>query len=138
MNASFTRIALVAAPIALLAGIHPAAAVGGLAPMEEEPNKGNVLAAAPIEVTMEFGADIVPATSGFTVTDEHGKAAGVEGSKVSKTDKRMLTMGLKQPLDAGVYTVAWHAVSPDGQKNQGSYNFTVQHGAAMHALGKGT
>ena len=138
MTIFFTRIALLAAPIALLAGVHPAAAIGGLAPREEEPNKGNTLPAGPAEVSIEFGADIDPGKSGFTVTDAHGGKAGVEGSKVSKTDKRMLTMGLKQPLDAGVYTVAWHARSPSGQTNHGSYTFTVQHGAAMHALGKGT
>ena len=138
MTTSITRFALLAAPVALLAGAHPALAIGGLAPMEEEPNKGNTLAAAPAAVSIEFGADIDPAKSGFTVTDAHGHAAGVEDSKVAKTDKRMLTMGLKQPLDAGVYTVAWHARSPSGQTNHGSYTFTVQHGAAMHALGKGT
>lgn len=137
MKISLTRIALLAAPIAWLAGVNPAAAVGGLAPMEEEPNKGNTLAAGPAEVSVEFGADIDAGKSGFTVTDAHGHTAGVERSKISKMDGRMLTMGLKQPLDAGVYTVAWHVVSPSGQKNQGSYIFTVQHGAAMHALGQG-
>ena len=134
MNRTLIRAALLAAPLASLALVRPAAAVGGLAPMEEEPNKGNVLTVAPIEVTMEFGADIDPAKSGFTVTDEHGRDATVEKSKLSKTDPRMLTVGLRQPLDAGVYSVKWHAVSPSGQKNHGGYNFTVQHGAAMHKL----
>ena len=138
MNATLIRAALLAVPLAGAGLIRPAAAIGGLAPMEEEPNKGNILTVAPIEVTMEFGADIVPARSGFTVTDQNGKPAGVEGSKLSKTDPRMLTMGLRQPLPAGVYTVRWHAVSPSGQKNHGQYIFTVQHGAAMHALGQGT
>ena len=134
MNRTLVRAALMALPLAALAFVRPAAAIGGLAPMEEEPNKGNVLTVAPIEVTMEFGTDIDPAKSGFTVTDEHGKDAGVEKSKLSKTDPRMLTMGLLQPLDAGVYSVTWHAVSPTGQKNHGGYIFTVQHGAAMHKL----
>ncbi len=138
MNRTLVRAAILALPLAAAGGVHPAAAIGGLAPMEEEPNKGNVLTVAPIEVTMEFGADIVPDKSGFTVTDQNGKSAGVEGSKLSKTDPRMLTMGLKQPLPAGVYSVTWHAVSPKGQKNHGGYIFTVQHGAAMHALGHGT
>lgn len=134
MNRTLVRATWVALPLAALALIRPAAAIGGLAPMEEEPNKGNVLTEAPIEVTMEFGADIDPGKSGFTVTDEHGRNAGVEKSKLSKTDQRMLTMGLRQPLNAGVYNVKWHAVSPSGQKNHGGYSFTVQHGAAMHAL----
>ena len=128
------RSFVLAVPLVALAAIRPAAAIGGLAPMEEEPNKGNVMAAAPIEVTMEFGADIDAKKSGFTVTDEHGKNVGVEAAKLSKTDSRMLTMGVHQPLPAGVYTVRWHATSPSGQKNQGSYKFTVQHGAAMHEL----
>lgn len=134
MNRTLVRTAVMALPLAALAFARPAAAIGGLAPMEEEPNKGNVLTVAPIEVTMEFGADIDPAQTGFTVVDAHGKAAGVEASKLSKTDPRMMTMGLRQPLNAGVYTVTWHAVSPTGQKNHGSYIFTVQHGAAMHKL----
>ena len=138
MTRTTRRAAILALPLAAACGVRPAAAIGGLAPMEEEPNKGNVLTVAPIEVTMEFGTDIVPDKSGFTVTDAHGQTAGVEGSKLSKTDPRMLTMGLKQPLPAGVYTVTWHAVSPSGQTNHGGYKFTVQHGAAMHALGHGT
>ncbi len=127
------RSLVLALPL-LAAAIRPAAAIGGLAPMEEEPNKGNSMMAAPIEVTMEFGADIDAKKSGFTVTDAKGNSVGVEASKLSKTDPRMLTMGVHQPLPAGVYTVRWHATSPTGQKNHGSYDFTVQHGAADHEL----
>jgi copper resistance protein C len=135
MLATSPRFLLLAAAFVAASGAtRPALAVGGLAPMEEEPNKGNVMMSAPIEVTMEFGADIDPKKSGFTVTDAHGHDVGVEGSKLSKTDPRMLTMGLHQPIPAGVYTVRWHATSPTGQRNHGSYTFTVQHGAAMHEL----
>jgi methionine-rich copper-binding protein CopC len=38
----------------------------------------------------------------------------------------MLVVPLAQTLTAGTYTVAWHTLSTDGHKTQGSYRFIVE------------
>ncbi len=41
-------------------------------------------------------------------------------------DDTKLVVPLSRTLTAGTYTVAWHALSTDGHKTQGSYSFTVK------------
>jgi copper resistance protein C len=50
------------------------------------------------------------------------KVAGLQTS----VDGQVLTAALAGPLPAGVYTVQWFAVSPDGHPTQGSYQFGVR------------
>lgn len=121
-TAAALALACLGAPMALTA---PAFAVGGLVPMETQPNRDERITQSPAEVMMEFGQDVDPSKTGFTVTDAHGRNVGVEPSKLSKTDKRMFSMGVRSPLPAGTYKVEWHATAPDGEKAHGSYDFTV-------------
>ena len=74
------------------------------------------------------GADVSSSRSmvvdGKPMTHEM-KLDGVT-SAIDPKDKKTLILTLKEPLKAGGYTVAWHAVSTDTHRLTGTYGFTVK------------
>jgi copper resistance protein C len=85
----------------------------------------NATASRPGKVTMHFSGDLEPKFSSITVSNQTGRLVNKGASVVSPSDAKLMTVALP-PLSGGVYTVHWIAVSVDGHRTQGEYNFTVK------------
>jgi len=89
------------------------------------PAGGSTLTAAPTEVDITFTEDVNLKFTGIKVTgpDKKDVATG-EGMLMDKDTTLMVP--LSGTLGAGKYTVAWHALSKDGHKTNGTFAFTVK------------
>jgi hypothetical protein len=86
----------------------------------------NATAAAPSALTLTFSERLEPKFSGVAVTGPDNKPVGVGTPSLGGSDGTILTVPLAGALAAGAYTVAWHALSTDGHKTAGTYQFTVK------------
>lgn len=111
---------VLAAALALFAS--PAFAHAHL--LSETPADGATVA-APTSLVLNFSEGLVIAFTGVTVTGPSG-AVAVAGAALDPKDDKVLDVTLAAPLAAGSYTVAWHALSTDGHKTEGSYAFSVK------------
>lgn len=119
---TLSRILAVAAALSCLAGAalaHPAL-LGGL------PGPNAVVSTQPRELRLTFSEPLLVNFSGAVVTNAQGRKAPVGKVTLAAGDKRILVVPLTAPLAAGVYTVAWHAVSADTHRIEGRYRFTVR------------
>jgi len=87
-----------------------------------EPGAGAILSASPKKIMLTFSEKLEPVFSGVAVTDRAGRS--VEAGAVVVGGNAM-TVGLR-PLAPGNYRVAWHAVSVDAHRMEGSYSFAVK------------
>jgi methionine-rich copper-binding protein CopC len=89
------------------------------------PAAGSTVTASPTELDLTFSEDVNLKFTGVIVTGPK--------KTVVKTGKAMLMSGntklmvpIDGTLDPGLYTVAWHALSTDGHKTNGTYSFTLK------------
>lgn len=94
----------------------------------EVPAHDAVVASAPGTLRLEFSEALELAFSGVTLSDASGKSIATGAVTLAPDSNLVLLVPLSGPLAAGVYTVAWHALSRDGHKTNGSYSFTVRPG----------
>lgn len=85
------------------------------------PSNGSTLSVAPHEVMLTFTDTLEAAFSKLTVTDSSGIEVSQGKTQVSG---KMMRIELK-PLNAGIYTVNWRAVSTDTHKTEGSFIFHI-------------
>jgi methionine-rich copper-binding protein CopC len=85
------------------------------------PAAGDVVA-APKELTLSFSEPLTPAFSGVTVSDASGQNMEAAAPAINGAAMRVAL----KPLKPGSYSVAWHAVSVDTHRTEGSYKFTVK------------
>jgi len=85
------------------------------------PRVGNTVATAPREVTLWFTQNLEPAFSTMRVTDSSGQ--GVEAGKPSISGNVMRVP--LRAVKAGTYRVAWHVLSVDTHKTEGTFTFRV-------------
>jgi len=114
---TFRTLALTAATCAL---VTPAFAHAHL--KQSDPAAGANVTEAPKQLTLSFSEQLEPALSGVAVTD--GKGVGVE-AKPAVISGDTMTIAVK-PLAAGLYHVAWHAVSVDTHRTEGKYDLTIK------------
>ncbi len=88
---------------------------------QSDPAQGATVA-APKELALTFTEKLESGFSGVAVTDAQGH--DMEAGKPAISGASM-TVRLK-PLPAGVYHVAWHVVSVDTYRTEGTYDFTVK------------
>lgn len=91
----------------------------------EEPAAGASVA-APHALTLHFTEELNLHFSGVAITGPDHKTVALGTAKLAPKDAATLVVPLAGPLAPGSYTVAWHALSADGHKTQGSYAFTVK------------
>jgi len=94
--------------------------------LQETPANKAVVTAAPTQLVLKFSEGVQVKFTGVTITGPDKKAVGTGMEMLSPKDDTLLTIPLDGTLAAGVYTVAWHALSTDGHKTQGTYSFTVK------------
>lgn len=80
---------------------------------------------APASLVLTFSEGLVANFTGIVVTGPGGVAA-IAASSLDPQDDKVLDVTLTAPLAAGSYSVAWHALSTDGHKTEGTYAFTVK------------
>lgn len=94
-------------------------------PVLETPKSGAILAVAPSVVSITFTEDVNAHFSGIVVTNQSGQRVDDGDILRNANDRKILSVGIKKgDLPAGVYKVIWHALSSDGHRTQGSYEFT--------------
>lgn len=81
------------------------------------PAEGGTVKDAPTEVTLKFNERLEPAFSSAVIRDSAAK-------QVDKADRTVVRVSLP-PLDPGVYTVEWRAMSSDSHKINGKFTFKV-------------
>ena len=86
------------------------------------PAAGATLAKSPGTLTLQFSEALEPAFSSVAVTDDAGRSVSA-GAPSASGNKMSLPL---EPLKPGTYRVAWHAVSADSHKTEGTYAFTVR------------
>ncbi len=89
------------------------------------PAAGSTVSTAPTELDLGFSEGVNLKFTGIKVTGP-GKAAVPLGEAMLMGGDTTLMVPVSGTLGAGVYTVAWHALSTDGHKTNGTYTFTVQ------------
>jgi methionine-rich copper-binding protein CopC len=85
------------------------------------PRVGNTVATAPREVTLWFTQNLEPAFSTMTVTDSSGQRVDAGRPSISGNIMRVPLRAVK----AGTYRVAWHVLSVDTHKTEGTFTFRV-------------
>jgi methionine-rich copper-binding protein CopC len=104
-----------------LALAAPASAHTGL--VVADPAPGARLVEAPARLRLTFSEPLGPASNLVLLRADFTVVSGV----VATIDRQMPEQleATLPPLEAGVYTVQWEAISLDGHAVSGSYQFTV-------------
>jgi methionine-rich copper-binding protein CopC len=82
----------------------------------------NAAVAAPRTIHLEFSEKLEPNSSAVTLMKANGAAVTV----TSKADGMAIDGTIDAPLPPGGYMVMWRALSADGHKVTGQYDFTVR------------
>ena len=88
------------------------------------PTEGGTVKSAPNEVTLKFNERLEPSFSSAIIRDAAGKQVDKADAHVDKSDRTVVRVSLP-PLEPGVYTVEWKAMSSDTHKVNGTYTFKV-------------
>jgi methionine-rich copper-binding protein CopC len=88
------------------------------------PAEGGTVKSAPNEVTLKFSEKLEPSFGSAVICDSAGKQVDKADAHVDKADRTVVRVSLP-PLDPGVYTVEWRAMSSDTHKINGSFKFQV-------------
>jgi len=88
------------------------------------PPAGGTVTAAPTEVTLKFNERLEPAFSSAIIRDAAGKQVDKADAHIDKADRTVVRVSLP-PLEPGVYTVEWRAMSADTHKVNGNFTFPV-------------
>lgn len=90
-----------------------------------DPHANDVLATAPLRVTLTFGEPVEVADNAIEVFDDH--LTRVDNATVSRvaTDVNKIWIGLRPDLHYGTYVVSWHVSSADTHPVSGRFRFSV-------------
>lgn len=91
----------------------------------ETPPADAVLAASPSALSLDFSEGLEIGLSGVILKAQDGRVIPTGATVLGPNDDKKVTVPLKGTLNAGKYTVEWHALSKDGHTTHGSYEFTV-------------
>lgn len=89
---------------------------------QSDPAQGATMTKAPGQIALTFTEKLEPSFSNVAVTDAAGHDVEEAPAAISG-----ISMSVKlKPLKPGIYHVAWHAVSVDTHRTQGTYDFTIK------------
>lgn len=94
--------------------------------LEAGPAAAATAIAAPTALTLRFSEAIALKFSGVKVFGPDKAEVGLGTSTLDPKNDALLEVAIVGALSAGQYTVAWHALSSDGHKTNGTYTFTVK------------
>lgn len=114
-----------AAALAFAAGLAgPAFAHAHL--LSATPAADSTVSAAPTQLELHFSEALELAFTGVTLTSTDKDAVPLGEESLEQGDNKVLVVPIARPLRPGAYTVVWHALSIDGHKTSGQYEFTVE------------
>lgn len=113
---SFAAVSSVALSGAAYAHAHLEAA---------QPPINGIVKTAPNELDLKFSEELNLKFTGVKVTGPDKKEVKTDGDTLMDGDKTFM-VNLPAGLGAGTYKVEWHALSQDGHKTHGDYEFTVK------------
>jgi copper resistance protein C len=117
---------VIAAAFALAALIIAPSAVRAHAFLDHsDPAVGSTVPAPPSVLHLWFTQELEPAFSWATVSDKSGASVNDGSAAIDPSNKQELDVKLK-PLQAGTYTVKWHALSVDTHTTEGDFTFQVK------------
>ncbi|ENN86841.1 hypothetical protein RHSP_31539 [Rhizobium freirei PRF 81] len=90
-----------------------------------EPGKDSAIPSSPTAITLNFSEGLEPSFSSISLTDESGVAVPLGPATVSDDTDTRLTAAPATPLKPGKYHVTWRALSKDGHRTAGSFDFSV-------------
>ena len=90
------------------------------------PAAGSTVATAPTELDLKFSEGLNLKFTGVTIAGTAKAAVATGDAALGAGDDTTLVVPVSDTLVAGTYTVAWHALSTDGHKTNGTYKFTVK------------
>lgn len=84
----------------------------------------NASGAAPSQIELKFSEAPLTKFSGISVSNAAGRS--VPAMAMKGADAKTLTFMPTSPFKPGVYSVKWHAVTPDTHRTEGGFTFTVR------------
>ena len=90
-----------------------------------DPAVGSTVPTAPKVLHLWFTQELEPAFSSLTVTDKSGASVNDGPATIDPSNKSEMDVKLK-PLEAGSYTVKWHALSVDTHTTEGDFTFQIK------------
>jgi methionine-rich copper-binding protein CopC len=90
------------------------------------PAVGGTVTASPSEIRITYSEGIEPRFSGIELKAADGHAIATGPASVDPSDRATLVVVLKGALQPGSYKVAWHVVSVDTHRTQGTFSFEVK------------
>ena len=115
---------LVLASFGLAAASAPAFAHAHL--KSATPAIGSTVQTAPTELDLKFSEGLNLKFTGVKLTGPAKTAVATGAAALGAGDDTTLVVPVSDTLGTGAYTVAWHALSTDGHKTNGTYTFTVK------------
>ncbi len=95
--------------------------------VKADPAVGSTVQRAPARLWLKFNTIIRPTASGVRLTTPDGKRTVLSPLTWDPSDTEAVTVPTPPNLTPGRYQVEWRALSPDGHRTQGRFNFTVAH-----------
>lgn len=89
------------------------------------PAVDGAVATAPRELDLTFSEGLELKFSGLKITGPDKKTVPTGAATLQAGGDTALVVPLAASLPPGTYEVAWHALSRDGHKTNGTYRFTV-------------
>jgi methionine-rich copper-binding protein CopC len=85
----------------------------------------NSLVVSPSEFELKFSEELNLKFTGIKLAGPHASAVKL-GEPVLTDGDKTLVVPISGTVPAGTYIVNWHALSQDGHKTQGTFNFIVR------------
>ena len=106
-------------------GARATAAWGHAFPDHADPRVGSTVSGSPPEARIWFDSELEGEFSEIRVENADSVRVDKGDGHVDKSDTKLLEVELP-PLPSGIYRVFWTAVSRDGHRTEGSFNFTIK------------
>ncbi|MEX6508235.1 copper homeostasis periplasmic binding protein CopC [Jiella sp. M17.18] len=90
------------------------------------PAQDATLEMPPSQLDLTFTEGLNLSFTGVILTGPHKKVMATGRERFAPGTDTTLAVPIIDQLEAGTYTVQWHALSTDGHKSSGSYRFTVK------------
>ncbi|WP_155803380.1 copper homeostasis periplasmic binding protein CopC [Bordetella sp. FB-8] len=92
---------------------------------QASPANGSTVASPP-EIRGDYTEGLNIAFSSMTLAGADGKMLNLGKAALVAGDDKAMDLAVNHPLPSGHYIVTWHALSKDGHKTQGTWNFTIK------------
>jgi methionine-rich copper-binding protein CopC len=89
------------------------------------PTVGSEVEVPPTQIKVWFSEEVDFNFSSLEVDDGQGNKIDAEDTHQDPNDKKGLIISIPTRLYDGQYTVLWKVTTPDGQQNEGKFNFTI-------------